>query len=329
MTQLLTNFAQSTLPSSLSNSATSFSVQTGDGTKFPNPSSPDYFFIVVQEGSTREVMKVTARSTDSFSTVVRAQQGTSASAFSAGAFVELRDTKQIMDDQPLASQTASGSMTLEDFNTLNYRRLCLVYKDVNAGTVSAVGCYAPTLTGGSSSDSVDGPLLVFVTSTTTNDFKGIEISHAGAYDQFRRDWKVRIKMRMQLGATITTARWHTGCYSGNPQANAGLLASGLVGAGFRYDTTADGTANWRTITCGGTSDTVTDTGVAFTASTAYDLLIEFDTSEIRFYINGVKVTTHTTNLPSSTQLIAPVQMVTTLSTVARRTLFGRWIWDHL
>lgn len=329
MVQLFANFAQSTLPSSITNSATSFSVQTGDGSKFPNPSSPDYFYIVVQEGSTKEVMKVTARSTDSFSTVVRAQQGTSASAFSAGAFVELRDTKSLMDDQPLASSSAPGSMTSEDFNILNKRRLCLVYKDVGLATVTAVGTFAPTLTGGSSSDSSDGPLLVFVTAATTNDFKGIEISHSSAYDVFRRDWFPRIKMRMQLGATITTARWHTGCYSGNPQANAGLAAGSFKGAGFAYDTAVDGTANWRSLTSDGTTDTRTDTGVAFTANAAYDLMIEFDTSEIRFYINGVKVTTHTTNLPGSTQLLAPVQMVTTLANAARRTLFGRWIWDHI
>lgn len=96
MAVLYTNNATSALASAITNVATSLSVTTGQGALFPSPSGGDFFYATLVSGSTKEIVKVTARSTDTF-TVTRAQEGTTAAAFSAGATVELRMTAGMLD----------------------------------------------------------------------------------------------------------------------------------------------------------------------------------------------------------------------------------------
>ena len=83
------NNAFSTLASGINNSVTSLSVASGEGSRFPALASGDYFYATIVEGTTVEIIKCTARSTDAL-TIVRAQDGSSASAFSAGAKIEVR-----------------------------------------------------------------------------------------------------------------------------------------------------------------------------------------------------------------------------------------------
>jgi hypothetical protein len=93
MTILFTNNAATTLASGINSSVTSLTVASGTGSLFPNPSAPDYFLVTLQgvAGTPIEIVKVTARSTDTF-TIVRAQESTTASSFSTGDKVELRIT---------------------------------------------------------------------------------------------------------------------------------------------------------------------------------------------------------------------------------------------
>ena len=93
MAALYTNNASTILASGITNSATSLTVSSGQGSKFPSPTGIDYFMCTLQgiSGTPVEIVKVTARSTDTF-TIVRAQEGTTASAFSANDIVELRIT---------------------------------------------------------------------------------------------------------------------------------------------------------------------------------------------------------------------------------------------
>lgn len=87
-----TNNAASSLASSLTNVATTLSVVASEGSKFPALEDGDYFYVTITAGGLYEIVLVTARSADVF-TIVRAQQGTVAQAWSAGAKVELRPTK--------------------------------------------------------------------------------------------------------------------------------------------------------------------------------------------------------------------------------------------
>ena len=84
--QLFTNNAVSLLASPISASATSLTVMSGYGSLFPQPIVEGDFFLVTledQTASTREIIRVTGRIDDTFIGLVRAQEGTDASAWSA------------------------------------------------------------------------------------------------------------------------------------------------------------------------------------------------------------------------------------------------------
>jgi len=87
---LFTNNAATTLASGITNIATSLTVATGDGAEFPTLAGSQYFYCTIANNAGAvEIIKVTARSTDTF-TIVRGQDGTSGTAWSAGDKVELR-----------------------------------------------------------------------------------------------------------------------------------------------------------------------------------------------------------------------------------------------
>ncbi|OUW93091.1 MAG: hypothetical protein CBD88_07560 [Flavobacteriales bacterium TMED228] len=93
-----TNNAVTTLSSAISNTATTLPLT--DGSTFPALSgSGDYCYVTMQDtiSGAIEVVKATARSGNSL-TVVRAQEGTTASAFDSGKKVELRITAQGLTD---------------------------------------------------------------------------------------------------------------------------------------------------------------------------------------------------------------------------------------
>lgn len=119
MAVLYSNNASSALSASITNSATSFSVTAGHGAKFPAITNSDYFYAtLVSTGGAIEIVKVTARSTDTF-TVVRGQDGTTGTAFTAGDKVELRITKAMLDDYKgerlaLTGGTMSGAISFSN-----------------------------------------------------------------------------------------------------------------------------------------------------------------------------------------------------------------------
>jgi hypothetical protein len=87
---LFTNFAHSQLAGSINSSATTLLLETGHGARFPNPTGGDFFYVTLENASlVREIVKVTARATDTL-TVVRAQDNTTAASWSAGDTVALR-----------------------------------------------------------------------------------------------------------------------------------------------------------------------------------------------------------------------------------------------
>jgi hypothetical protein len=103
---LFTNNAATTLASSILVGATSLTVTAGQGALFPTLAGSAYFYCTLSNtaGTTIEIVKVTARSTDTF-TIVRAQDNTTASAFSAGDKVELRLTAIDLQNFPQLDST--------------------------------------------------------------------------------------------------------------------------------------------------------------------------------------------------------------------------------
>ena len=97
MVAKVTNNAFGTLLAGISSSATTITLDSGQGAKFPTLSSGDFFFATLIDTSNNlEIVKITARSTDSL-TAVRAQDNTSARAFSAGDRIELRPTAALFE----------------------------------------------------------------------------------------------------------------------------------------------------------------------------------------------------------------------------------------
>jgi hypothetical protein len=106
MPQLFTNNAWSFLNGGITAVATSITLSTGQGARFPSPTGGDYFLLTLiglTDGneSSWEIVKVTARATDVL-TVVRAQEGTSGFAWLSGTRLELRMTSATADNFEVA-----------------------------------------------------------------------------------------------------------------------------------------------------------------------------------------------------------------------------------
>ena len=95
------NNARSNLAAGIGASDTSLTVTTGDGAKFPS-NTP--FRISIDN----EIIEVGAVSSDTFSSLTRGVEGTTAAAHSAGAIVELRITADIINQ----FQTNKGVATV-------------------------------------------------------------------------------------------------------------------------------------------------------------------------------------------------------------------------
>jgi hypothetical protein len=89
----ITNQAAAFLNAGIASGATSMAVQAGQGALFPVLGAEDWFYATLINGSGFEIVKVTARASDTM-TIVRAQEGTTAKTFNAGDPVELRITAQ-------------------------------------------------------------------------------------------------------------------------------------------------------------------------------------------------------------------------------------------
>lgn len=121
MAATFTNFAYSTLATSINNSQLSLTVAAGHGARFPAPTGADYFYATLESALlVREIVKVTARSTDTF-TIVRAQDNTTANSFTAGDSVALR-----LNAAALLGMTAATTIALKSATT-----------DVNVGSATA------------------------------------------------------------------------------------------------------------------------------------------------------------------------------------------------
>ena len=133
-----TNNAATTLASSITSVATSLTVASGTGTLFPALSGSQYFWCTLANNAgTVEIVKVTARSTDTF-TITRAQDNTSAVSWSSGDKVELRLVAAALNDLPkLDEANTFASSVTQTIGTLAL---------TNALTVANGGTGATTLT---------------------------------------------------------------------------------------------------------------------------------------------------------------------------------------
>jgi hypothetical protein len=87
---IFANQASTTLSAPITNTATSLTVTSGTGAEFPNPSAGQQFSATLNDAATgllTEIVYCTAISGDVFTTIVRAQEGTTALSWLAGDLV--------------------------------------------------------------------------------------------------------------------------------------------------------------------------------------------------------------------------------------------------
>lgn len=92
------NNAFGTLNAGITSSDTTLVLNSGEGSRFPTLSAGDYFYATLIDTSNNlEIVKVTARSTDTM-TVVRGQDNTTARAYSTNDRFELRPTAALFTE---------------------------------------------------------------------------------------------------------------------------------------------------------------------------------------------------------------------------------------
>ena len=132
MTQLFANNAASKLAGAVALGAVSLTLKTGDGAKFPTPSGGDFFLVTLyqkvgQDEVNHEIVKCTARVGDVL-TVVRAQEGTTARAFSADDPVELRLTAGALTAKQDALISSTNIKTINGASVLGSGNLVTTYR---------------------------------------------------------------------------------------------------------------------------------------------------------------------------------------------------------
>lgn len=157
MPQLFANNASTRLAVNINNVSLSLTVTTGDGAKFPNPTGGDFFLVTLSKfaGGVEtdvEIVKVTARSGDSF-TIVRGQEGTTGLNYVIGDFLQLRTTAATYSaiDTHILSVANPHSVTKTQVGLGNVDNTTDAGKPISTATQTALDLKAslanPTFTG--------------------------------------------------------------------------------------------------------------------------------------------------------------------------------------
>lgn len=131
--QIFANNASSLLATGISDLDVTVQVEVGYGVYFPSPGASEYFLITLENSlGDFEICRCTARSGDLL-TVVRAQEGTAAQAWTGGlARVELRNTKGSMETfLQREGDAMSGNLDMQGFEIQN---VVLPTPDIQGGT---------------------------------------------------------------------------------------------------------------------------------------------------------------------------------------------------
>lgn len=108
----VTNNAYAVLNASITSSSTTIVLVAGQGARFPTLSAGDYFYATLIDTSNNlEIVKVTARSTDTL-TVVRGQDNTTARAYATNDRFELRPTAALFNEKANEADVASTYLPL-------------------------------------------------------------------------------------------------------------------------------------------------------------------------------------------------------------------------
>lgn len=172
MSVLFSNNAATTLSSGTSNSATSITV--ADGSVFPTIAGSDYFYLtleVASDASLKEIVKCTARSGNTL-TIARAQDNSTARAFSSSDKAELRLTAAGLNDVATQADTDTnttysiqdGELSQNNFTDADHTKLNGI--EASADVTDTVNVVAALTAGTNVAIASDGTISATDTNTT-------------------------------------------------------------------------------------------------------------------------------------------------------------------
>jgi hypothetical protein len=328
------NFAISSLATGIAIDATSLDVASGEGAKFPAPATDGAFNVVIWDGTyntpdedaNKEIVRVTARSTDTL-TITRAQEGTSAGAHNTGGHtykIMLSLTAKMVTDIETAldakvattgNETIAGVKTFSSIPVLpasdpttDNQAVRKAYVDGDALSQKiGVGKLSNTLYENyqflfgnaegvwQSTGSPNYFKNILGTPSATGAFCYIYSIATGVNFVFSSMTK---KMIIEFDATIT-ANAKSSCMGFARGLSAAEVASIISSnrEAITFITHTDGT--WYIFTGNGT--THTKTAITTPSAGKHTFRIEYSpaTPSATFYIDGVSVGTITTNLPAT------------------------------
>lgn len=168
---------------------------------------------------------------------------------------------------------------------------------------------------GSNDDDANGAFVKYTSAASLNAYCGPEWNVAFPDTLGQPRHRLRAYFKIRIPSTITSVRYMIGL--GSNRLGPAAIPN-LEVACFRYDSSTDGTAFWRTVTnTTGGAGTVTTTTAAFTANTVYRLMIDYTGTSPKFYVDDVLVATHGATLPSTSADLGLSCIGYTLSTGAR------------
>jgi hypothetical protein len=215
---------------------------------------------------------------------------------------------------------ANGDYTLTGISELRKGREYQILKTPGAATLHCVG-FTDTagITLPSNADDSVAPWMAYTTAATIGSVAG---HGAGTNLGRMHAWKADCTSVIKTGGDISSIR----IWQGNASASVATVATPTTQhvAAFRYSTDVDGTAFWRCVTHdGGATPTVTTTTSAIAINTIYTTRIVHGATDVKFYINGTLVATHTTALPGATTALFSRYSVTALAASSRVVYFSR------
>ena len=161
MSVKFSNNGHSTLASSLTSSATSITVASGHGARFPSLTGSEYFYATLIDSSNNlEIVKVTARSSDVL-TATRAQESTTARAYAIGDRIELRVTAQGLTDATTiqADQVVNSMIATDAVNSDSIVANAVTASELNISGNGTAGQAVLSDGDGSFSYGTSSPLL--------------------------------------------------------------------------------------------------------------------------------------------------------------------------
>jgi hypothetical protein len=198
MAALLTkNNAYSTLASwSIGTGTGTFTVQGGEGARFPAPGGSDWFFVTLQDASNNiEIVRISARSTDTLTIDARGQEGTTPRTWVAGDVVELR-------------LTAGTAVTTDGTQTMTNKTLTSAVLTSPTMTTPTLG----TPVSGSLTNCTGLPTVGGGTGLASSGAEGNVLSSTGSV------WATTLPSLLAIGATGSGTDTYTATYSPVPTA---------------------------------------------------------------------------------------------------------------